>query len=77
MNDRSSRSHAVFSVSLTHTTVSPDHAPQPCDHTPCIQVQEEDEHNTVSRINIIDLAGSERSKVADTSGERLKVCGVL
>lgn len=38
------------------------------------QVEEEEEHNTVSRINIIDLAGSERSKVSETSGERLKVC---
>ena len=28
----------------------------------------------VSRINLIDLAGSERSAVAMTSGERLKVC---
>lgn len=47
------------------------------------QAEREEEHNTVSRINIIDLAGSERSKVADTSGERLKVsdavnmCGKL
>lgn len=37
------------------------------------QVEEEEEHSTVSRINIIDLAGSERSKVANTSGDRLKV----
>ena len=29
----------------------------------------------VSRINLIDLAGSERSSVAMTSGERLKVRG--
>ena len=39
----------------------------------CLQLEVEEEHSTVSRINIIDLAGSERSKVAGTSGDRLKV----
>lgn len=34
---------------------------------------EGNEHSKVSRINLIDLAGSERSSVAQTSGERLKV----
>ena len=37
------------------------------------QVLEGNEHSKVSRINLIDLAGSERSSVAQTSGERLKV----
>ena len=48
------------------------------------QVTEDgDEHTRVSRINLIDLAGSERSSVAQTTGQRLKVrarnlwCGVL
>ena len=38
-----------------------------------LQVLEGEEHSKVSRINLIDLAGSERSSVAHTSGERLKV----
>jgi kinesin family protein 14 len=37
-----------------------------------IQLLEGEEHSRVSRINLIDLAGSERSSVAQTSGERLK-----
>ena len=77
MNDRSSRSHAVFAVTLTHTTVC---SSFPAPSLPVVtlasasaQVEEEEEHNTVSHINIIDLAGSERSKIAETAGERLKV----
>ena len=41
-----------------------------------IQVLEGEEHSKVSRINLIDLAGSERSSVSHTSGERLKVYAV-
>ncbi|KAL5483721.1 hypothetical protein EMCRGX_G020128 [Ephydatia muelleri] len=55
MNDRSSRSHAVFTILLTQTMMSG-----------------EEEHSKVSRINLIDLAGSERSTVAQTCGDRLK-----
>ena len=32
------------------------------------------EHSTTSKINLIDLAGSEHQSAAKTSGERLKVC---
>ena len=38
----------------------------------CMQILEREEHSRVSRINLIDLAGSERSSAAQTSGERLK-----
>ena len=41
--------------------------------TGCIQVLEGEERSKVSRINLIDLAGSERSSIAQTSGERLRV----
>ena len=43
-------------------------------HTLCVAIQllEGEEHSRVSRINLIDLAGSERSSAAQTSGERLK-----
>lgn len=37
--------------------------------------EEGEEMSKVSRINLIDLAGSERSSIAMTSGERLKVRG--
>lgn len=37
------------------------------------QVIEGEGHSRVSHINLIDLAGSERSSVSNTSGERLKV----
>ena len=56
MNDKSSRSHSVFTILMTQTS----------------RVGEE-EMSKVSKINLIDLAGSERSAVAQTSGERLKV----
>jgi len=55
MNDRSSRSHSVFTIMLTQTSVL-----------------EGEEHSKVSRINLIDLAGSERSSVAQTTGQRLR-----
>ncbi|XP_019863160.1 PREDICTED: kinesin-like protein KIF14 [Amphimedon queenslandica] len=56
MNDRSSRSHSVFTLVLTQT-----------------KIIEGEDHTRVSRINLIDLAGSERSAISMTSGERLKV----
>ena len=40
---------------------------------PIEQIIHGQEHIKVSRINLIDLAGSERSSVAQTSVERLKV----
>ena len=58
MNDKSSRSHSVFTIMLTQT-----------------RQEEGEEMSKVSRINLIDLAGSERSSMAMTSGERLKVRG--
>lgn len=38
-----------------------------------LQIIEGEDHTRVSRINLIDLAGSERSALAMTSGDRLKV----
>ncbi|XP_065829379.1 kinesin-like protein KIF14 [Oscarella lobularis] len=55
MNDKSSRSHSVFTIRLTQT-----------------QIFEGQECTRVSKINLIDLAGSERSSKARTSGERLR-----
>ena len=57
MNATSSRSHAVFIVNLTQT-----------EHDSEI----DEEHTKVSRINLIDLAGSERSDAAGTTGQRLR-----
>ncbi len=37
------------------------------------QILEGEEHIKVSRINLIDVAGSEKSSVAHTTGERLRV----
>nr|XP_039269720.1 kinesin-like protein KIF14 isoform X3 [Styela clava] len=59
MNDKSSRSHSVFILNMTRTTV---------------EKLEGECHATGrrSRINLVDLAGSERSSTAQTSGQRLK-----
>ncbi|XP_074655723.1 kinesin-like protein KIF14, partial [Tubulanus polymorphus] len=59
MNDKSSRSHSVFTIILTQTRSE--------------NIEGEDhEHSTTSKINLIDLAGSERQSTAKTSGDRLK-----
>lgn len=57
MNQSSSRSHAVFTITLTQTSFAEDNSP----------VSER-----VSRIHLVDLAGSERVRMSGTSGARLK-----
>ncbi|XP_040263663.1 kinesin-like protein KIF14 [Bufo bufo] len=59
MNDKSSRSHSVFTLIMTQTKTE-------------IVDGEEHDHRVTSRINLVDLAGSERCTSAKTSGERLK-----
>uniref|UniRef100_A0A3Q2PTP3 Kinesin-like protein KIF14 n=1 Tax=Fundulus heteroclitus TaxID=8078 RepID=A0A3Q2PTP3_FUNHE len=59
MNDKSSRSHSVFTLVMTQTK------------TEFVEGEEHD-HSITSRINLVDLAGSERSSTAQTSGERLR-----
>ncbi|CAM5171552.1 unnamed protein product, partial [Natator depressus] len=59
MNDKSSRSHSVFSLVMTQTK------------TEFVEGEEHD-HRITSRINLIDLAGSERCSPTQTSEERLK-----
>ncbi|XP_037681013.1 kinesin-like protein KIF14 [Choloepus didactylus] len=59
MNDKSSRSHSIFTLVMTQTK------------TEFVEGEEHD-HRIVSRINLIDLAGSERCSTAHTSGDRLK-----
>ncbi|XP_048214211.1 kinesin-like protein KIF14 [Perognathus longimembris pacificus] len=59
MNDKSSRSHSVLALVMTQTK------------TEFVEGEEHD-HRITSRINLIDLAGSERCSTAQTSGDRLK-----
>uniref|UniRef100_A0A667X2U9 Kinesin-like protein KIF14 n=1 Tax=Myripristis murdjan TaxID=586833 RepID=A0A667X2U9_9TELE len=59
MNDKSSRSHSVFTLVMTQTK------------TECVEGEEHD-HRITSRINLVDLAGSERCNSAQTSGDRLR-----
>ncbi|XP_052214785.1 kinesin-like protein KIF14 isoform X2 [Dreissena polymorpha] len=59
MNDKSSRSHSVFTIVLTQTK------------TETLEGQVHD-HSITSKINLVDLAGSERQSQAQTSGERLR-----
>ncbi|XP_069122057.1 kinesin-like protein KIF14 isoform X2 [Argopecten irradians] len=59
MNDKSSRSHSVFTLVLTQTK------------TEELEGEEHD-HSTTSKINLVDLAGSERQSQANTSGQRLR-----
>nr|XP_055074215.1 kinesin-like protein KIF14 [Misgurnus anguillicaudatus] len=59
MNDKSSRSHSVFTLVMTQTKTE-------------FVEEEEHEHCITSRINLVDLAGSERCTSAQTSGDRLR-----
>ncbi|XP_017268937.1 kinesin-like protein KIF14 isoform X2 [Kryptolebias marmoratus] len=59
MNDKSSRSHSVFTLVMTQMK------------TEFVEGEEHD-HSITSRINLVDLAGSERCNSAQTSGDRLK-----
>ncbi|XP_050757273.1 kinesin-like protein KIF14 isoform X2 [Gymnogyps californianus] len=59
MNDKSSRSHSVFTLVMTQTKVE-------------FVNEEQCDHSLTSHINLIDLAGSECCSTAQTTGERLK-----
>ncbi|NWX14832.1 KIF14 protein, partial [Aegotheles bennettii] len=59
MNDKSSRSHSVFTLVMTQTKVE-------------FVNDEQCDRRLTSHINLIDLAGSECCSTAQTSGERLK-----
>ncbi|XP_041648181.1 kinesin-like protein KIF14 isoform X2 [Cheilinus undulatus] len=59
MNDKSSRSHSVFTLVMTQT------------QTEFVEGEEHD-HSITSRINLVDLAGSERCRSAQTTGDRLR-----
>ncbi|KAK7126943.1 hypothetical protein R3I94_018200 [Phoxinus phoxinus] len=59
MNDKSSRSHSVFTLVMTQTKTE-------------FVEEEEHDHYITSRINLVDLAGSERCNSAQTSGDRLR-----
>ncbi|KAL9845966.1 kinesin-like protein KIF14 isoform 1-T2 [Geothlypis trichas] len=59
MNDKSSRSHSVFTLVMTQTKVE-------------FVNEEQCDHRLTSHINLIDLAGSECCTKAQTTGERLK-----
>ncbi|XP_048396021.2 kinesin-like protein KIF14 isoform X2 [Stegostoma tigrinum] len=59
MNEKSSRSHSVFTLIMTQTKTE-------------FVEEEEHEHCVMSKINLVDLAGSERCFTSQTSGDRLK-----
>ncbi|XP_035379163.1 kinesin-like protein KIF14 [Electrophorus electricus] len=59
MNDKSSRSHSVFTLVMTQTK------------TELVEGEEHD-HRIISRVNLVDLAGSERCITAQTTGDRLR-----
>jgi hypothetical protein len=62
MNERSSRSHTIFKITLHQVTTS----------IPKKQFEKPSEHVRESMINLIDLAGSERNKKTGATGDRLK-----
>lgn len=63
MNERSSRSHCVFQVSIESIHHEENNEPRTTDP---------DEIKTVGKLNLVDLAGSERQSKAQTSGETFR-----
>lgn len=61
MNEKSSRSHSIFSIILTQTQLND------------LKCSSSDASRR-SKINLVDLAGSERLSQTCASGNRLKVC---
>eukprot|EP01059_Diplonema_ambulator_P007865 TRINITY_DN1738_c0_g1_i1.p1 TRINITY_DN1738_c0_g1~~TRINITY_DN1738_c0_g1_i1.p1 ORF type:complete len:1014 (+),score=284.16 TRINITY_DN1738_c0_g1_i1:33-3044(+) len=61
MNERSSRSHAIFKITFTQTKKS---RPKNKFDKPAV-------NEKVSNINLVDLAGSERVKKSQSSGQQL------
>lgn len=62
MNEKSSRSHSIFSVILTQAHSG--------DQLNCKSL----DANRRSKINLVDLAGSERLSQTSATGDRLRVC---
>ncbi|XP_066596484.1 kinesin-like protein Klp98A isoform X2 [Prorops nasuta] len=56
MNDVSSRSHAIFTITFVQAGFSDDNMPS----------------ETVSKVHLVDLAGSERANATGATGQRLK-----
>lgn len=56
MNQKSSRSHTIFTLTITQDR----------------ELDEEFKQSITSKVNIVDLAGSERTHVVNATGERLK-----
>ena len=56
MNQDSSRSHSIFTITIEMSDKS----------------QSEDSHIRVGKLNLVDLAGSERQTKTGASGDRLK-----
>jgi kinesin family protein 14 len=65
MNEKSSRSHSIFSIILTQTQ-SKGSSNREIDHA-----------SRRSKINLVDLAGSERLSNTCASGNRLKVSHII
>ncbi|MGH0118849.1 UNVERIFIED_CONTAM: hypothetical protein FKN15_001196 [Acipenser sinensis] len=63
MNDRSSRSHLVFTLVVTQTKTE-------------FVEEEEHDHMITSRINLVIVTGSKRCSAAQTSGDRLEKAGI-
>jgi len=61
MNEKSSRSHSIFSIILTQTHLDNQLDCEPLDA------------NRRSKINLVDLAGSERLSQTSATGDRLRV----
>ena len=70
MNEQSSRSHAIFTITSTVTRKLADDTSGIT--IPTTAVDGEDVYTVVSKINLIDLAGSENAITAGSTGERLK-----
>ena len=69
MNELSSRSHAVFTIIIEHSTIEDDEPVDGVDAGEGAPAQRQS--ITVGKLNLVDLAGSERVSLTGATGKRL------
>ncbi len=71
MNNCSSRSHAIFTITIEQSIIEDLYKPEGVQQIPASGVEGQDEY-MVAKFHFVDLAGSERAKRTGATGNTLK-----